>query len=134
MITPPKRYERTLPGVGSRRVHDRVRIPVKVMVIPLDGQEEPFWATSEDLSARGLFVNGRRQPAIDQVLMLKIVLPESIVGRNRRPLRVKARVVHALPGVGFGCKFVEMTEVAADVINTIVACAAAAPHSARTVH
>ena len=134
MVEPPKRFEQTIPGVGSRRIHARVKIPVEVMVIPLDGQEEPFWATSEDLSSRGLFITGRRQPPIDQVLMLKIVLPEALVGRQRRPVRVKARVVHALPGVGFGCKFVEMTEHASDVINTIMACAAAAPHRARTVH
>jgi hypothetical protein len=124
-----KTYEATLPGIGGRRRHKRFAIPANVMVIPLDGKQEPFWATAEDVSARGVFINARRHPPIDSVLMLKLV-----VDQHQRPLRVKAQVVHRIAELGFGCRFIDMTPTTSKALSKLVAEAAAAPPTARRTH
>lgn len=119
---PVRQYERTLPGVGSRRRQPRCRIPADVMIIRADGMSAPFWATAEDICTRGVFITARQQPEIDEVLLLKIVA----AGQDQ-PMRVKARVVHRICGLGFGCQFLEMTPRTSRALSGLVAAAAAAP-------
>jgi hypothetical protein len=98
------------------------------LVVPVDGQTTPYWAAAQDLSTRGVFVHTRKQPAIDEVLLLKIV-----PGGESPEMRVKVKVVHRIAGVGFGCQFVEMTPRASRALSNLVASAVAAPKQQRTL-
>jgi hypothetical protein len=98
------------------------------MIIPADGLSEPFWAKAEDLCTRGVFISAREQLRIDEVVLLKIV-----ARGTAQPMRVKARVVHRIAGVGFGCRFVEMTPRTSRALSNLVAAAAAAPLQRRTL-
>ncbi|MCC6752250.1 MAG: PilZ domain-containing protein [Deltaproteobacteria bacterium] len=112
--------EKTLPGIGSRRLTPRYKMPADVLVVPMAASLEPFWATTEDVGHRGVFVLAARRPPIDALVMLKLVT------QNGPPLRIKSRVVHAVEGVGFGCQFLEVTPEVAAAISRLVATASGA--------
>jgi len=96
-----------------------------VMVIPLDGMQEPFWATTEDICPNGIFVSARRGVSIDTPVLLKLV-PHGTTGATAvaaavGELRLRASVVHRIEGVGFGCRFEHLTPATSSALSRLLA-------------
>jgi hypothetical protein len=122
-----QRFESTLPGVGSRRNERRYRFHADVEALPLDGRDAVFFGSTGDISHQGVFINAGEQPAIDSMVVLKI---HSELGK----LKLTARVVHRLAGIGFGCEFIDLDDEQLRTLSTWVALTAAAPRPVRTLH
>ena len=101
------------PGRGSRRRFSRFPITARVMVIPLDSGGESFWSTSRDMGGGGVFICARAAIAPRRELLLKIV-------HRKITLCVKAEVVHRIGGVGFGCRFVDVSPAASTSIGRLL--------------
>jgi hypothetical protein len=121
------RSETTTPGVGSRRDEERVRFRAEVEAIPLDGRHEAILGTTEDICHRGVFVNSKVRLVVDSLVVLKIHTSEG-------KLKVTARVVHNIEGVGFGCEFIDLDESQRTFLSLLVSTKAAAPTPIRTIH
>ena len=121
------RTEITLPGVGSRRSEERYEFRARVRAIPLDGRHEPILGTTEDISHRGVFVSSSAMLPVDSLVVLKIHTPHG-------KLKVSARVVHNIEGVGFGCQFMDIDQRQRTCLSLLVAVRSSAPVSARTIH
>jgi hypothetical protein len=112
-------FDQTLPGVGNIRKHRRFKVSANILVLPLDDRYNPFWATCDDISRRGVFIHASRQLPEMLPVLLKIV-----VRRNGPPLRIKARVVHNVDGQGFGCQFIELGPGASTTLRHLLRLAA----------
>lgn len=121
------RSETTTPGVGSRRDEERVRFCAEVEAIPLDGRHEPIHGTTEDICHRGVFVNSKVRLVVDSLVVLKIHTSEG-------KLKVTARVVHNIEGVGFGCEFIDLDERQRTALSLLVTMRAMASRQGRTLH
>jgi hypothetical protein len=112
-----------LVGLGNRQLTKREKIRARVLVAPANDGVEPFWATAEDLSVSGMFVNSVRPVQVDDHLAL-VIAPES--GAR---LGLGAVVVHVLPGAGFGCKFDEVTARTRSLLAQLISRATPRPHA-----
>jgi hypothetical protein len=120
-------FEDTLPGVGTRRAHQRLTFRAAVAALPLDGRGETIEGSTADISLEGVFINADHQPPIDTIVVLKI---RSELGT----LQPSARVVHQLQGIGFGCEFIDLDEEQRQTLRTWVRLTSAAPRPVRALH
>lgn len=121
------RFEGTLPGLGSRRVAPRYTYKARVKAVPLDGRAPPVWGFTLDLSHRGVLVHAEGMPAVDSLVVLKIYT-------ELGSLKLTARVVHNVEGIGFGCEFIDLNDPLRRELCQLVALCAAAPEPMRTIH
>lgn len=122
------RFETTLPGIGCRRQQERVRFQARVEALPLEGRGRPIWGTTEDICHRGVFVMAKGSPPrIDALVILRIHTVHGL-------LQVKARVVHNIESVGFGCEFVDLDENQRVALSLLVSTRSRAPRRIRRIH
>jgi hypothetical protein len=117
---PPQRYDNTLPGIGERRHFARRRLCVDLSILPLDGRSPSQWARSEDLSSRGMLVHSAFNYPIGTSLLIHMLTSDG-------PLRVTAKVVHVLEGIGFGCKFDSISSTERQAFSNLLQEFGAAP-------
>jgi hypothetical protein len=87
----------------------------------LDTLRPPIWGSTEDICHRGVFVTARgRPPQIDAPVLLRIHTMHGL-------LQVKARVVHSIESVGFGCEFVDLDEGQRIALSLLVSTRSRAP-------
>jgi hypothetical protein len=121
-----RRYEATLPGVGDVRPHERVRFQARIEAQRLDGREQPIIGTTEDICHRGVFINTGCTPPLDAVLRLCMHTAHGV-------LHVRARVLHRIENVGFGCEFVELDENQRVALSLLVSTRSRAPRRLRRI-
>lgn len=99
--------EDTMPGVGSRRSSRQAfRARVQCWVQYSDSStfwQSAFWGATSDICEQGIFVSADLTPAIDSLVILRVVT-------DYGTLKVMARVVHNIENVGFGCQFIHLNE------------------------
>ncbi len=100
-------------NIRGQRYENRCRFEGEVQVVPLAGKSDPIWGITKDICLRGVFINATRQPGIDCTVTLNIY---SLYGA----LQVKAKVVHKIPGVGFGCEFIDLNPLQRVSLNFLV--------------
>lgn len=93
----------------------------------MDVRYSRIWGVSEDISHRGMLIKADRSLEIDTLLVLKIHASSGL-------LKLVARVVHNIKGVGFGCEFIELDERQKAMLSQLVSQSSSAPPSARTIH
>jgi hypothetical protein len=121
------RFESTLPGIGSRRQQERVRFQARVEAVLLEGRRPPIWGSTEDISHRGVFVTARGcPPPIESPVALRIHTVHGV-------LQVRARVVHSIESVGFGCEFVDLDEGQRIALGLLVSTRSRAPGRIRRI-
>lgn len=98
---------------------ERQVLEADVLVSPLAGDIEPFWARADEVSEQGLFVRTRKRLPADALLMLEVVFRDLSLPK----LRLDAHVVHCIPGAGFGCRFVAGSEQLTRELARIIAAA-----------
>jgi hypothetical protein len=125
--TPEPLFETTLPGIGGQRQEERIPFRAKVQAIPLDGRRGEILGTTEDICHRGLFVKSRGRLAVDSLVVIKL---HTAHGK----LKLSARVVHNLEGIGFGCKFIDLDPGQRAALSLLVSAHASAPRKVRTIH
>jgi hypothetical protein len=91
--------ERTL-APEDRRQHDRSRLIVDVF---FDGKDQTGIASTQDISAGGLYMNTQSVLPEGSVLLLRIPVGE-------KQVVVNAEVVYSNPGRGVGVKFHDLSE------------------------
>lgn len=89
----------TIRGLGDRRLERRRSLQARVFVVPMELEQMPFPAFTEDLSLLGVFLTAQRRLPLGTRCVLQLA-PE-----QRGHTWVKAKVVHLIEGVGFGCRF-----------------------------
>lgn len=98
--------------MSDRRQHPRIPCQIEVLV---DGLPAPVSMTSRDISHGGVFLFSRVQRALNAELDVTIQ-----AGGDQ--VRARGLVVHHLPGVGFGLRFLEVEardrEVLTDFLQT----------------
>ncbi len=105
--TTDRNYEETLPGVhqrGARRRAFQARVRCWIQY----GEQSTYWQSpfdgmTEDICHQGIFVSSHRELAIDSLVILQIFTEHGV-------LKLMARVVHNIEGVGFGCRFIHLNE------------------------
>ena len=92
---------------GRRAVQSSRRADhqVQVLVVPLDQPTDPFQGWSESISGDGLFVRSSTLLPAESGCLLKIIREDHPTGKE---LWARAKVVHYLPGAGFGCKLTQL--------------------------
>lgn len=88
-----------------------------VLVSPLEGGVAPFWARADEISEGGLFVGTRKRLPPDALLLVEVVFRDPALPK----LRLDAHVVHSIPGAGFGCCFVGISEQDKRRLRAIIA-------------
>jgi len=96
-------FENTLAGVGGHRTENRVPFRAQVEAVPFDGRHDPILGATEDICQRGLFIKSRRRIPVDALVILRLRTCHG-------GLRLTARVVHNIDGIGFGCEFIDLTQ------------------------
>jgi hypothetical protein len=82
-------------------MNEKENIRARVLVVPLDEPIDPFWTTSDAIEHEGVFLQSTQLLPADSSCLLKILFGD-------QDLWLRANVVHHIPGVGFGCKFIEV--------------------------
>jgi len=75
----------------------------QVLVVPLDQPTDPFHGQADSISSDGVFVRSNTLVPPHSACQLVV----SRLGTTD-PVCTRARVVHNIPGVGFGCVFTEI--------------------------
>lgn len=88
--------------------------PADVIVVPLDGSVEPFWATSDWLDDERILVNASVELPEGMALMLE-VRPRGVA-----PMRIKVQIERQVLGHGFYASFVAMTERTATELEQLL--------------
>lgn len=103
--------------LGSERPSWRQTPTVVVAQVERDAPERsaprprtgrPFWATAETVTPRGMLIAASTRLEENQWVVVEI--HPSGRPRSAPPLRIKALVNFAMEGVGFGVRFIAMTE------------------------
>ncbi len=126
-------YEVTLVGVGATAPHSPVRqrrrsvlrpsplphIDANVLVVPLNTNRNPkrtttwarrpFWATAETITPRGMLI-AASTVVVEENQWVVVEIHPSDRPQSAPPLRVKALVNFVMGGVGFGVRFIAMTD------------------------
>jgi hypothetical protein len=101
------------PEKKNRRKHKRYKTDAQVLVIPKDEEEhQRFWASADNISSGGMFINTSHKLPLYSELRAKIVPREGGVS-----VHATARVVRESEGTGVGCCFVHMAENSAFWLN-----------------
>ena len=117
----------TFPGLGAQRHEERIPFRAHVQAIPLDGRHQPIIGTTEDICHQGVFISSRTGLPVDSLVVLKLYT-------SHGKLKLCARVVHNIEGVGFGCQFMDIDQRQRTCLSLLVAVRSSAPVSARTIH
>jgi hypothetical protein len=120
------RYETTLAGVGDPCRHEGVGFQAHVEAQRLDRHELPIVGISEDICHRGVFINADRPPPLDALMRLCMHTVHGV-------LHLRARVVHKIENVGFGCEFVELDEYQRVALRLLVSTRSRAPRRLRRI-
>ena len=82
--------------------------------VPLDGHWEGAsghrTGRIADISAQGCFVESMVAPSIGEEVSLKVTLPGGAI------LEARSEVVYVLRGMGFGVRFIELTDAQQEVV------------------
>ena len=119
--------KRTIPGVGDRRTLERFKLHTEIFIQPLDGCHSARWVMSEDLSHKGIFIRSRSGYPLDTLISLKIHTLHGCIS-------LTGQVVHRINGVGFGCRFLNLSTRSRADLSFIVSNYYAAPHAQRKIH
>jgi len=79
-----------------------------------DSRSGNFNARATDLSEGGCYIDSLNQPNVGEVLNLKLQLP------NGDWLELTGEVAHQTPPLGFGLRFVELSEEQLKKLNTLI--------------
>jgi hypothetical protein len=93
------------PEKKNRRKHKRYKTDAHVLVIPENEEHQRFWASADNISSGGMFINTSHKLPLYSELRAKIVPREGGVS-----VHATARVVRESEGTGVGCCFVHMAE------------------------
>ena len=80
-----------------------------------DGRSGNFTARVTDLSEGGCYIDSLNQPHVGDILNLKLQLP------NGELLALTGEVAHQTPPLGFGIRFVELTEEQVKNLRMLIA-------------
>ncbi len=120
-------HQHTIPGVGNRRTLERFKHQTEIFIKPLDGHYPARWVTSEDVTHRGIFIRTGTGYPLDLLMTLKIVTLHGCI-------EVTGQVVHRIDGVGFGCRFVDLSEQSRADLSFLVSNYYAAPPTHRKIN
>ena len=81
----------------------RGAVAARVLVVSLQQTTDPFWARTDRVGHRGVFLRSTSLLPVDSACLLKIMRDGESV-----PLWARATVVHHIPGAGFGCNFTQV--------------------------
>jgi len=93
------------------RQHDRVSVPLTVVLDCSSGKRE---VRLTDLSIGGCYVDSIAGVAAEEVVGLKIMLPQE------RSEVIFGTVVYVHPGIGFGIQFNDMTREQRTVLEQLI--------------
>jgi len=79
-----------------------------------DSRSGNFTARVTDLSEGGCYIDSLNQPNVGDVLNLKLQLP------NGDSLELTGEVAHQTPPLGFGLRFVELTEQQLKKLSSLI--------------
>ena len=119
-------FDHTLPGVGNRRNLERYKLHTEIFIQPLD-QRFPRWVMSEDITHRGIFVRSGSGYPLDTIIELTI---HTLHG----DIHVTGKVVHRINGVGFGCRFMDLSDRNRANLSFLVSNYYAAPPTRRKIN
>lgn len=118
----------TLRGLGRRPRLAAVGLSANVLVTPLSPRPgfEPFWATTDDLHHRGIFVRASRllPVGMQALLELHFHIP-------RLQLVLEAEVVHRVAGLGLGMAFVDPPRSTRQALSRLIGFGRGAPFELR---
>lgn len=118
----------TLRGVGHTPSVAILGLSANVLVTPLSARPgfEPFWATTDDLHHKGIFVRASRllPVGMQALLELHFHLP-------RLQLVLEAEVVHRVAGVGLGMAFVDPPRSTRQALSRLIGFGRGAPFALR---
>jgi hypothetical protein len=113
----------TLIGLGQRPVTVSIDLRVDVLVSPLAQDIDAFWARAREIGHEGMFLSTHERLQAETLLMLELVFPTLSMPK----LRVDAQIVHTIPGAGFGCRFVAVSERLRGRLSELIATISSAP-------
>gem|GEM_PF-380615 len=79
-----------------------------------DSRSGNFTARVADLSEGGCYIDSLNQPNTGEILNLKLQLP------NGDALELTGEVAHQMPPLGFGVRFIELTEAQLKKLNSLI--------------
>jgi hypothetical protein len=120
-------FEHTLPGVGNRRTLERYPLHTEIFIWPLDDRFPARWVMSEDITHRGIFIRSGSGYPLDTIIELTI---HTLHG----DIHVTGKVVHRIRGVGFGCRFMDLSDRSRADLSFMVSQYYAAPHPRRKIN
>ena len=119
--------KRTIPGVGNRRSLERFELHTEIFIEPLDERYPSRWVMSSDITHEGIFIRSGSAYPLDALISLTI---HTLHG----DIEVTGQVVHRIGGVGFGCRFVELSERSKSRLSFLVSHYYAAPPARRKIN
>ena len=102
-------------GLAVFRMSDRDRRRDKRWDVCLDAVWDGCTARVTDLSEGGCYIDSLNQPNVGDILNLKLQLP------NGGWLELTGEVAHQTPPLGFGLRFVELTDVQLINLRSLIA-------------
>lgn len=103
--------EQLPPSSAERRASDRARL---IIEIHFDGADATGVAHTRDISSGGLYMNTQREIAEGVLIKLRIPLSRD------RMIVVDAQVIYSNPGHGVGVRFVNLSAVDRDTLQSIL--------------
>jgi hypothetical protein len=97
---------------SERRQHRRVRLATQIQCEAVGGNEI---LVTRDVSVAGMFIMARMPIPVDSELSVTFRLYS-----RQPPISCRAQVVHSLPGVGVGIKFLSLDEEAVRSLEKFV--------------
>ena len=98
--------------MSDRRIQERWEVCLDAV---WDGKSGNYSARVTDLSETGCYVDSLGEACVGEILAFKLLLP------NGEWLELNGEVAHQTPPLGFGMRFVNLTDQQLETLNSTLA-------------